>query len=108
MNYTIYFNLSALKHRIVDVDGKRCIALPIEDNHLTEKPLPDGRSIVEVQAQAWAQEHPKYSETHTIKQSTPREAWNLPPQDRPKMPYLGWLYELKPREEQTQNDNGGW
>ena len=100
MNYNITINLGALMHKMAEVEGKQCICLPIMENDLDIKQLDNGAEVVTLRACAFTVDEPRHNESHTVKQALPKMAGGSNFAEKPKMPYLGWMYEMVKREEQ--------
>nr|DAH49797.1 MAG TPA: hypothetical protein [Caudoviricetes sp.] len=78
-NYGIHFNaLKYVNSGVLNIKGrsetKRCLVVPIEDNHLFESVNEDGSpKAVYLDLNAFALREPKYEQTHIVKQSLPKD-----------------------------------
>lgn len=100
-NYGIKIN--ALKFQnagVLNIKGrtgtKRCLVVPIEDNHLFESVNEDGSpKAVYFDLNAFALREAKYEQTHLIKQSLPKEMReSMTKEQLDAMPILGGLKPL--------------
>lgn len=100
-NYGIKIN--ALKFQnagVLNIKGrtgtKRCLVVPIEDNHLFVSANTDGSpKAVYLDLNAFALREPKYDQTHLIKQSLPKEIReSMTKEQLDAMPILGGLKPL--------------
>lgn len=95
--------VNALKYKnacVLNLKGrnetKRCLVVPIEDNHLfvsaDEKGAP---KAVYLDFNAFALREPKYEQTHLIKQSLPKDVReSMTKEDLDAMPILGGMKTL--------------
>ena len=97
-NYGIKVN--ALKYHnsgIMNIKGrtgtKRCLVVPIEENHLFVSANDDGSpKAVYLDLNAFALREPKYDQTHLVKQSLPKDVRESMPKERlDAMPILGGM-----------------
>lgn len=100
-NYGIKIN--ALKFQnagVLNIKGrtgtKRCLVVPIEDNHLFESVNEDGSpKAVYLDLNAFALREAKYEQTHLIKQSLPKEIReSMTKEQLDAMPILGGMKPL--------------
>ena len=100
-NYGIKIN--ALKFQnagVLNIKGrtgtKRCLVVPIEDNHLFESVNEDGSpKAVYLDLNAFALRKAKYEQTHLIKQSLPKEIReSMTKEQLDAMPILGGMKPL--------------
>lgn len=100
-NYGIKVN--ALKYQnagVLNIKGrtgtKRCLVVPIEDNHLFESVNEDGSpKAVYLDLTAFALREVKYEQTHLIKQSLPKEIReSMTKEQLDAMPILGGMKQL--------------
>ena len=104
MNFSGKLNLLRFRNAcIVSVTGrtatKKGVFIPIEDNNLfvsaDENLRPKGAYIDFI---AWENNPPKYGDTHSLRQSVPKEARErMTEEERNAIPYLGNMrpYELQ-------------
>lgn len=97
-NYGIHFNaLKYVNSGVLNIKGrsetKRCLVVPIEDNHLFESVNEDGSpKAVYLDLNAFALREPKYEQTHIVKQSLPKEVReSMTKEQLDAMPILGGM-----------------
>ena len=107
-NYGIHFNaLKYVNSGVLNIKGrsetKRCLVVPIEDNHLFESVNEDGSpKAVYLDLNAFALREPKYEQTHIVKQSLPKEVReSMTKEQLDAMPILGGM---KPLVNPSAND----
>lgn len=97
-NYGIKVN--ALKYQnsgIMNIKGrtgtKRCLVVPIEENHLFVSAKDDGSpKAVYLDLNAFALREPKYDQTHLVKQSLPKDVReSMTKEQLDAMPILGGM-----------------
>ena len=97
-NYGIKVN--ALKYQnsgIMNIKGrtgtKRCLVVPIEENHLFVSANDDGSpKAVYLDLNAFALREPKYDQTHLVKQSLPKDVReSMTKEQLDAMPILGGM-----------------
>lgn len=100
-NYGIHFNaLKYVNSGVLNIKGrseaKRCLVVPIEDNHLFESVNEDGSpKAVYLDLNAFALREPKYEQTHIVKQSLPKEVReSMTKEQLDAMPILGGMKPL--------------
>ena len=100
-NYGIHFNaLKYVNSGVLNIKGrsetKRCLVVPIEDNHLFESVNEDGSpKAVYLDLNAFALREPKYEQTHIVKQSLPKDVReSMTKEQLDAMPILGGLKPL--------------
>lgn len=104
-NYSGKHNLLRFKNACVlsikgKTESKKCLVIPIEDNHLfmsmdVDSGKPKG---VFVDFMAWKNEEPdKYGNTHTFRQSLPKEVREkMTEEEKKAIPFFG---NMKPYEQ---------
>lgn len=98
-NYSIKLDLLKLKGACVtNVKGrtttKRCLVVPIDDSDLFlgEKGCYLDLTAIEIR-------EPKFSETHCVKQSLPKEKFDaMTDEEKKAQPILGGLKQLEPKQ----------
>jgi hypothetical protein len=97
-NYGIHFNaLKYVNSGVLNIKGrsetKRCLVVPIEDNHLFESVNEDGSpKAVYLDLNAFALREPKYEQTHIVKQSLPKDVReSMTKEQLDAMPILGGM-----------------
>lgn len=97
-NYGIHFNaLKYVNSGVLTIIGrsetKRCLVVPIEDNHLFESVNEDGSpKAVYLDLNAFALREPKYEQTHIVKQSLPKDVReSMTKEQLDAMPILGGM-----------------
>ena len=77
-------------------ETKRCLVIPIEDNHLFVSANENGTpKAVYLDFNAFALKEPKYEQTHLVKQSLPKEVREkMAKEDLDSMPILGGMKTL--------------
>lgn len=100
-NYGIHFNaLKYVNSGVLNIkwrsETKRCLVVPIEDNHLFESVNEDGSpKAVYLDLNAFALREPKYEQTHIVKQSLPKEVReSMTKEQLDAMPILGGMKPL--------------
>lgn len=100
-NYGIHFNaLKYVNSGVLNIKGrsetKRCLVVPIEDNHLFESVNEDGSpKAVYLDLNAFALREPKYEQTHIVKQSLPKDICeSMSKEQLQAMPILGGMRAL--------------
>lgn len=100
-NYGIHFNaLKYVNSGVLNIKGrsetKRCLVVPIEDNHLFESVNEDGSlKAVYLDLNAFALREPKYEQTHIVKQSLPKDVReSMTKEQLDAMPILGGMKPL--------------
>ena len=100
-NYGIHFNaLKYVNSGVLNIKGrsetKRCLVVPIEDNHLFESVNEDDSpKAVYLDLNAFALREPKYEQTHIVKQSLPKEVReSMTKEQLDAMPILGGMKPL--------------
>ena len=100
-NYGIHFNaLKYVNSGVLNIKGrsetKRCLVVPIEDNHLFESVNEDGSpKAVCLDLNAFALREPKYEQTHIVKQSLPKDVReSMTKEQLDAMPILGGMKPL--------------
>lgn len=100
-NYGIHFNaLKYVNSSVLNIKGrsetKRCLVVPIEDNHLFESVNEDGSpKAVYLDLNAFALREPKYEQTHIVKQSLPKDVReSMTKEQLDAMPILGGMKPL--------------
>lgn len=97
-NYAIKVN--ALKYQnsgIMNIKGrtgtKRCLVVPIEENHLFVSANDDGSpKAVYLDLNAFALREPKYDQTHLVKQSLPKDVReSMTKEQLDAMPIIGGM-----------------
>lgn len=95
--------VNALKYQnagVLNIKGrtgtKRCLVVPIEDNHLFQSVNEDGSpKAVYLDLTAFALREAKYGQTHLIKQSLPKEIReSMTKEQLDAMPILGGMKQL--------------
>lgn len=101
MDYGVKINLLKLKNvSVLSIKGKdetkRCVVIPIEDNHLFTSVNENGKpKSVYMDLTAWGLRNPKYEETHMIKQCFPKDVREgMSKEQLQAMPILGGLREI--------------
>lgn len=100
-NYGIHFNaLKYVNSGVLNIKGrsetKRCLVVPIEDNHLFESVNEDDSpKAVYLDLNAFALREPKYEQTHIVKQSLPKDVReSMTKEQLDAMPILGGMKPL--------------
>lgn len=100
-NYGIHFNaLKYVNSGVLNIkrrsETKRCLVVPIEDNHLFESVNEDGSpKAVYLDLNAFALREPKYEQTHIVKQSLPKDVReSMTKEQLDAMPILGGMKPL--------------
>lgn len=100
-NYGIHFNaLKYVNSGVLNIKGrsetKRCLVVPIDDNHLFESVNEDGSpKAVYLDLNAFALREPKYEQTHIVKQSLPKDVReSMTKEQLDAMPILGGMKPL--------------
>lgn len=100
-NYGIHLNaLKYVNSGVLNIKGrsetKRCLVVPIDDNHLFESVNEDGSpKAVYLDLNAFALREPKYEQTHIVKQSLPKDVReSMTKEQLDAMPILGGMKPL--------------
>lgn len=91
-NFNLKLNLAVLDHKIQEIEGTKCIVIPIQENdlYLSEK------GNVYLSLNGWESANLMYEKTHLIKQSLSKEVWTAMSEDeRSNIPILGDMQPSK-------------